>query len=201
MARARAWRSRASPRDSTAWSASNGSRGLFIADIVLAADRRVGAVRTDAFLVRPRREFAALDPRHDVEQTRARIGEYSRRIALAVAVDHRNERLLATECDVGGFLHLPRAAALVGQPLLRAERVDRHLQRPLRVRRRAGLVVDDANAVGGEEIDAVGDAAKRHRPSTRHAEGKIAFEPVLEPPIDHIYRVRRFETQHDVDDP
>jgi len=47
------------------------------------------------------------------------------------------------------------------QQLLRTQRVDRRLQRPLRLRRGAGLVVDDAQPVAVEEIHAISHAFDR----------------------------------------
>src|SRR6185503_7589370 len=149
-------RSRASILASiVAWSTT-----LLITHVILAAHRRIGTVRTDARVVRPRGELAPLDALDNVEQARPCVRQHT--TLIVSAAHHRYELPFAAERHISRVVHTPCAFTTFSQPLLRAKRVHRNLQRPFGLRCITGLVVNDTKPSTGEEIDPVSNASQRY---------------------------------------
>src|SRR5262245_10376685 len=118
------------------------SSTLLIADVILAAHRRISAVRTDTRLVRLHGKRSPLDAIDDVEEACPCVREHGS--LIATVVDHRYERAFPAERDIGGFIDRPLPFAALGQPFLGAQRVQRHLQRAFGLWRIPVLVINDS---------------------------------------------------------
>src|SRR6185503_10382168 len=95
-------------------------------------------------------------------------------------------RSLAAERQVDRLGDRPLSTIAIAQPLLCAQRVDRHLQGASWIRRASRLVVDNAQPVAGEQIDPIGDAFQCDRPSLPRSQCELALEAILEPTLANI---------------
>src|SRR5207249_351852 len=121
-------------------SASNGSIGSDVANVILPAHRRKAAEPTQEHIVGRRWEFAALD---GVDRARKLFLRGAQDlIAIAPRREERRYAPGAAERDVRGLAERPAPAVMAVEPLLGAQPVDRQLERARFLRRRRQLVVD-----------------------------------------------------------
>ena len=78
-----------------------------------------------------------------------------------------HELPILAEGDIARLTRLPVLSSGLAQMLHGAHRVDRQLQRKLAVGRAAQLVVDDAERMVLQQVDAIGFAAQRDAPWSR----------------------------------
>ena len=64
-----------------------------------------------------------------------------------------------------------------------AQRIHGGLKCAFRIRRTPRFVVDHAQAVAGQQIDAVGNTLERNTAPAGRSEGEFAVEPMFEPPL------------------
>src|SRR5262245_20223526 len=174
---------------------SNGSIGSDLTDIVLSTDGGVGARLATINVIRLWRELAGVNRVERVGQSLLGLGEYL--VAIRGGRKQRNDAPWSLEREIGRLPERPVAAAMRGQLLLRADAVDRQLQRPRSIRRPAELVVDEPERSVLEQVDTVGLAAQGHRArSVRGGHRESSVEPALEQPFDDRDRPLGFHAEH-----
>src|SRR5688572_3124100 len=130
---------------------SNGNQSD-VANVILPADGGVRATGAHHGVRRRRRKFTTLDPVDRIQQPRLRVDQG--RVSGLPARQHRDELAILSKGDVTSLAWLPVLASSLPQMLHRADGVDRQLQRQFAIGRATQLVIDDAECVVLQQIDA-----------------------------------------------
>src|SRR5258707_9537832 len=130
-------------------------------------------------VLRRRWERSALNRVDRVGKTLLRLAENLR--AIGRRRKQWDDPLRSFERQVRRFAQLPVASAIIGEPLLRADAVNRQLQRAAALRGPSELVVNQTEGPVLEQIQPIRFAFERHRarPLARR-DHELAYEPVLE---------------------
>ena len=140
---------------------SNGSQ-LDVANVILPADGGVRAAGAHHRVGGRRRKFSTLDSVDRIEQARLRVDEHG--VLALAARQHRDELPILAKSDIAGLARFPVLSSGLSQVLHGADGVDRQLQRQLAIGCAAQLVIDDAERVVLQQIDAIGFSTQRDAP-------------------------------------
>src|SRR5262249_54407025 len=166
-------------------SSSKGSHCSDVTDVILPAYTREPARVTPVHIVRRRRKLPASDRVDRVHQPLLRLDEH----LAAIVRKERHDAPRTFEREVHGLAERPRTASVRAEPLLRAQRVNRELQRAPAIRRPAELVVDQPKRPVVEKIETIDFAGERDRARTLGGvERELAAQFMLEEASDDRYR-------------
>src|SRR5687767_4263378 len=163
-------------------SSSNGSQ-LDIANVILPADGGVRAAGAHHCVGGRRRKFSTLDSVDRIEKTRLRVDEHG--VFALAACQHRDELPILAKSDIAGLARFPVLSSGFPQVLHGTHGVHGQLQRKLAIGCTAQLVIDDAERMVLQQVDAIGLSTQRDAPGLGFCSNlKLPVERMLQQPLD-----------------